>query len=77
MDRWHLGQGFASDNAFPAQPLQDARDIHSPHCHFELSEKSSLHSALSCSFRKRFPLFHYHTYDIIPFCKKDRGLRSG
>ena len=28
-----------------------------PYCHFERSEKSSLHSALSCSFRKRFPFF--------------------
>ena len=40
-------------------------------------EKSSLHSALSCSFRKSFPLFRYHTYGAIPVCKKDRGLRSG
>ena len=34
-------------------------------------EKSSLHSALSCSFRKRVPLFRYHTYGAIPVCKKD------
>ena len=40
-------------------------------------EKSSLHSALSCSFRKRFPLFRYHTYDIIPFCKKDPSTSLG
>ena len=40
-------------------------------------EKSSLHSALSCSFRKRFPLPCCHTYGAIPVCKKDRGLRSG
>ena len=32
-----------------------------PHRHFERSEKSSLHSALSCSFRKRFPLFRCRT----------------
>ena len=43
----------------------------SPTVHFEHSEKSSLHSALSCSFRKRFPLFRYHTYGAIPMCKKD------
>ena len=49
----------------------------SPRCHFERSEKSSLHSALSCSFRKRFPLFRYHTYDIIPFCKKDPSTSLG
>ena len=34
-------------------------------------EKSSLHSALSCSFRKRVPLFRYHTYGAIPVCQKD------
>ena len=33
-------------------------------------EKSSLHSALSCSFRKRFPMFRYHTYDIIPLLQE-------
>ena len=48
-----------------------------PYRHFERSEKSSLHSALSCSFRKRFPLFHYHTYDIIPSCKKDPSASLG
>ena len=48
-----------------------------PYRHFERCEKSSLHSALSCSFRKSFPLFRYHTYGAIPVCKKDRGLRSG
>ena len=36
-----------------------------------------MHSALSCSFRKRFPLFRYHTYDIIPFCKKDPSTSLG
>ena len=40
-------------------------------------KKSSLHSALSCSFCKRFPLFRYHTYDIIPFCKKDPSTSVG
>ena len=45
--------------------------------HFERSEKSSLHSTLSCSFRKRFPLFRYHTYDIIPSCKKDPSTSLG
>ena len=45
--------------------------------HFERSEKTSLHSTLSCSFRKRFPLFRYHTYDIIPSCKKDPSTSLG
>ena len=57
--------------------LHDARDIHSLHCHFERSEKSSLHSALSCSFRKSFPLFRYHTYGAIPVCKKDPSTSLG
>ena len=34
-------------------------------------EKYSSHSTFSCSFRKRFPLFRYHTYGAIPVCKKD------
>ena len=45
--------------------------------HFERSEKSSLHSVIPCSFCKRFPLFRYHTYDIIPFCKKDPSTSLG
>ena len=49
----------------------------SPHRHFERSEKSSLHSALSCSFRKRVPLFRYHTYGAIPVCKKDPSASLG
>ena len=40
-------------------------------------EKSSLHSVLPCSFRKRFPIFRYHTYDIIPSCKKDPSTSLG
>ena len=40
-------------------------------------EKSSLHSALSCSFHGRFTLFRYHTYDIIPFCQKDPSTSLG
>ena len=40
-------------------------------------EKYSSHSTFSCSFRKRFPLFRYHTYDIIPFCKKDPSTSLG
>ena len=48
-----------------------------PYRHFEHSEKSSLHSALSCSFRKSFPLFHCHTYDAISVCKKDPSASLG
>ena len=49
---------------------------YTPYRHFERREKSSLHSALSCSLRKRFPLFRYHTYGAIPVCKK-RSLHFG
>ena len=48
-----------------------------PYRHFERSEKSSLHPALSCSFRKRFPLFRYHTYSAIPVCQKDPSASLG
>ena len=48
-----------------------------PYRHFERSEKSSLRSALSCFFRKRFPLFRCHTYDAIPVCKKDPSASLG
>ena len=48
-----------------------------PHRHFERSEKSSLHFVVPCSFRKRFPIFHYNTYDIIPSCKKDPSTSVG
>ena len=41
--------------------------------HFERSEKSSLHSALSCSFRKRFPLFRAF---LFPSQKHSRFLLS-
>ena len=40
-------------------------------------EKSYLHSVLPCTFRGRLPILLCHTYDAIPVCKKDRGLRSG
>ena len=53
--------------------LHDARDIHSLHYHFERSEKSSLYSALSCSFRKRFPLFRAF---LFPSQKHSRFLLS-
>ena len=76
-------EGFARDDvaemAFSKHIRCTLREINPfpPYRHFEHSEKSSLHSALSCSFRKSFPLFRCHTYDAISVCKKDRGLRSG
>ena len=48
-----------------------------PYRHFERSEKSSLHSALSCFLRRWIPVFCYHTYDIIPSCKKDPSASLG
>ena len=49
----------------------------SPHRHFECSEKSSLHSALSCFLRRWIPVFCYHTYGAIPVCKKDPSTSLG
>ena len=40
-------------------------------------EKYSSHSTFSCSFRKRFPLFRYHTYGAIPVCQKDPSTSLG
>ena len=48
-----------------------------PYRHFECSEKSSLHSALSFLLRRWIPVFRYHTYDIIPSCKKDPSTSLG
>ena len=48
-----------------------------PYRHFERSEKSSLHSALSCFLHRSIPVFCYHTYDIIPSCKKDPSTAFG
>ena len=45
--------------------------------HFEHSEKSSLHFVLSCSLRKSILVFCFHTYDIIPSCKKDPSASLG
>ena len=58
--------------------IRDVGYLFSPHTVISSAvEKSSLHSALSCFLRKRFPLFRCLTYGAIPVCKKDRGLRSG
>ena len=76
-------EGFGRDDdteaAFSQHILYTGRglSIPPPYRHFERSEKSSLHSALSCSFRKRFPLFRCHTYDAIPVCKKDPSASLG
>ena len=40
-------------------------------------ENYSSHSALSCSLRRSIPVFRYHTYDIIPSCKKDPSASLG
>ena len=76
-------EGFARDDvaemAFSKHIRCTLREINPfpPFRHFERSEKSSLQSALSCSFRKRFPLFRCHTYDAIPVCKKDPSASLG
>ena len=56
------------------------RDVGYPSPHTVISsavEKSSLHSALSCSLRKRFPLFRCLTYGAIPVCQKDPSASLG
>ena len=76
-------EGFARDDvawmAFSKHIRCTLREINPfpPYRHFEHSEKSSLHSALSCSFRKSFPLFRCHTYDAISVCKKDPSTSLG
>ena len=76
-------EGFARDDvaemAFSKHIRCTLREINPfpPYRHFERSEKSSLHSALSCSFRKSFPLFRCHTYNAISVCKKDPSASLG
>ena len=48
-----------------------------PYRHEGRSEKSSLHSALYCSFRRSILVFCFQTYDIIPSCKKDPSTSLG
>ena len=71
-------EGFARDDvaevAFPQHTLYTGRGLSiPPYRHFERSEKSSLHSALSCSFRKRVPLFRAF---LFPSQKHSRFLLS-
>ena len=69
---------FARDDvaeaAFSQHTLYTGRGLSiPPYRHFERSEKSSLHSALSCSFRKRVPLFRAF---LFPSQKHSRFLLS-
>ena len=48
-----------------------------PYRHFEHSEKSSLHSALSCSFRKSFPFSAVTHTTLYRYARKIPRLRSG
>jgi hypothetical protein len=71
-------EGFARDDvaeaAFSQHILYTGRGLSiPPYRHFERSEKSSLHSALSCSFRKRVPLFRAF---LFPSQKHSRFLLS-
>lgn len=69
---WRYGSG-----AFPTYPLYGTWVTHPPYRHFENSEKSSSHSALSCFLRRSILVFCFHTYDIIPSCKKDPSASLG
>ena len=73
---------FARDDvaeaAFSQHILYTGRGLSIPlYRHFERSEKSSLRSALSCSFRKSFPLFRCLTQNAIPVCQKDPSASLG
>ena len=69
---------WCRNSAFQSYPLDATwnKPI-PPYRHFERSEKSSLHFALSCFLRKRFPLFRCLTYGAIPVCKKDPSAPLG
>ena len=74
----HFARDDVTGVAFSQHILHTGRGLPIPHTVISSKvEKYSLHSALSCSFRRRFPLFHYHTYDIIPSCKKDPSASLG
>ena len=73
---------FARDDvaevAFSQHTLYTGRGLSIPHTVISSAvEKSSLHSALSCFLRKRFPLFRCLTYGAIPVCKKDPSASLG
>ena len=75
-------EGFARDDvaevAFSQHTLYTGRGLSIPHTVISSAvEKSSLHSALSCFLRKRFPLFRCLTYGAIPVCKKDPSASLG
>ena len=56
------------------------RDVGYPSPHTVISskvEKYSSHSTFSCFLRRWIPVFCYHTYDIIPSCKKDPSTSLG
>ena len=63
---------------FPTYPLYGTWVIHPPDTVISNAvEKSSLHFVLSCSLRRRIPVFCYHTYDAIPVCEKDPSASLG
>ena len=75
-------EGFARDDvaeaAFSQHILYTGRGLSIPHTVISSKvEKYSSHSALSCSLRRRFPLFRCHTYDAIPVYKKDPSASLG
>ena len=73
-----LRSGWRCESSvFPTYPSYGTWVTHPPYRHFERSEKSSLHSALSCFLRRWIPVFCYHTYDIIPSCQKDPSTSVG
>ena len=73
---------FARDDvaevAFSQHILYTGRGLSIPHTVISSKvEKYSSHSTFPCSFRRCILVFCYHTYDIIPSCKKDPSTSLG
>ena len=73
---------FARDDvaevAFSQHILYTGRGLSIPHTVISSKvDKYSSHSTFPCSFRRCILVFCYHTYDIIPSCKKDPSTSLG
>ena len=73
---------FARDDvaevAFSQHILYTGRGLSIPHTVISSKvEKYSSHSTFPCSFRRCILVFCFHTYDIIPSCKKDPSASLG
>ena len=74
----HIHCTLREINPFPPPSFRAQQEIFLA-LHFFLLPfaKGSPFSALSCSLHRSIPVFCYHTYDIIPSCKKDPSTSLG